>query len=306
MAYHIYKKIYRLGKLILRSLRFFILFITVFIQTVDAKLPKYQLSIVSIFNNEADYLKEWIEFHRLVGVEHFYLYNNNSIDHYQEVLTPYIKQGVVDLFEWPSPLGDNWSHYQRKAYDHCVKHHKNDTLWMAFIDTDEYMTPLKHSTVTEFLEDYKDYGGVYLSWQCYGTSHLPEIPEGKLMIESLTLKYPYDHPKNCWIKTIAQPKKIDKCHIHDCKFKKGHYGVSPSFEKQKPKRPDIEKIRLNHYWTRAEDFFFNVKIPRVEQYSNKKIPQEKIDEILRDSNFMEDLSIFPFIPELRKVMYYDQ
>ena len=126
------------------------------------------------------------------------------------------------------------------------------------------------------------------------------------MIESLTLKYPWDHPQNGRIKTIAQPKKIDKCDIHDCKFKKGHYGVSPSFEKKKPIIPDIEKIRLNHYWTRAEDFFFNVKIPRIEQYSHKKVPQERIDEILRDSNTEEDLIIFPFVPKLREVLFHDQ
>ncbi len=49
----------------------------------------YYLSIGAIFNDEADYLKEWIEYHRLAGpVEHFYLYNNNSQDHYLDVLQP--------------------------------------------------------------------------------------------------------------------------------------------------------------------------------------------------------------------------
>ena len=37
---------------------------------------KYKLSICAIFKNEANYLKEWIEYHRMVGVEHFYLYNS--------------------------------------------------------------------------------------------------------------------------------------------------------------------------------------------------------------------------------------
>ena len=33
------------------------------------------LSICAIYRDEAPYLVEWIEFHRLVGVEHFYLYD---------------------------------------------------------------------------------------------------------------------------------------------------------------------------------------------------------------------------------------
>ena len=32
---------------------------------------KYQVSICAIFKNEAKYLKEWIEFHKIIGVEHF-------------------------------------------------------------------------------------------------------------------------------------------------------------------------------------------------------------------------------------------
>ncbi|KIC71464.1 hypothetical protein DB44_DM00010, partial [Candidatus Protochlamydia amoebophila] len=31
----------------------------------------YDLSVCAIFKNEAPYLKEWIEYHRLIGVKHF-------------------------------------------------------------------------------------------------------------------------------------------------------------------------------------------------------------------------------------------
>ena len=83
---------------------------------------KYQVSICAIFKNEAKYLKEWIEFHRIIGVEHFYLYNNNSDDNYLDVLKTYVEQGIVDLIEWPFAQG------QISAYRHCVK---NDPLPQA-------------------------------------------------------------------------------------------------------------------------------------------------------------------------------
>ena len=38
------------------------------------------LAVCAIYRNEAPYLREWIEFHRLVGVERFFLYNNESTD----------------------------------------------------------------------------------------------------------------------------------------------------------------------------------------------------------------------------------
>ena len=67
----------------------------------DKREMKYRLSLCLIFKNEAPFLKEWIDYHTIVGVDHFYLYNNNSDDNYKEVLEPYIRQGIVTLIEWP-------------------------------------------------------------------------------------------------------------------------------------------------------------------------------------------------------------
>ena len=48
------------------------------IHTYSNKEKDYKVSLCTIFKNEAPYLKEWIEFNHLIGVEHFFLYNNNS------------------------------------------------------------------------------------------------------------------------------------------------------------------------------------------------------------------------------------
>jgi hypothetical protein len=54
--------------------------------------PKYYLSVGAIFRNEARFLPEWIEYHRLHGVDHFYLFNNLSEDDYKAALKPYVDQ----------------------------------------------------------------------------------------------------------------------------------------------------------------------------------------------------------------------
>ena len=51
---------------------------------------KYNVAICAIFKNEGPYLKEWLEFNHLIGIEHFFMYNNNSEDNYLELLNPYI------------------------------------------------------------------------------------------------------------------------------------------------------------------------------------------------------------------------
>ena len=58
---------------------------------------RYDLTIAAVFQNEAPYLKEWIEFHKLVGVEHFLLVDNESTDHVPGRLTLISRMGAGRL-----------------------------------------------------------------------------------------------------------------------------------------------------------------------------------------------------------------
>ena len=40
---------------------------------------QYEVSICAMYKNEAKYILEWIEYHLMIGVDHFYLYNNNIL-----------------------------------------------------------------------------------------------------------------------------------------------------------------------------------------------------------------------------------
>ena len=71
---------------------------------INEEKCRWDLSICAIFQDETPYLKEWLEFHLMAGVQHFYLYNNNSTDNYLQILLPYIKSGTVELMNWPSPI----------------------------------------------------------------------------------------------------------------------------------------------------------------------------------------------------------
>lgn len=62
------------------------------------------LSICATFKDEAPYIPEWIEFHRRVGVEHFFLYDNLSTDRSREVLEQWVRAGLVTLSDCSMPL----------------------------------------------------------------------------------------------------------------------------------------------------------------------------------------------------------
>jgi len=57
-------------------------------------------AICAIFKNEAPYLREWVQFHRLQGFERFHLYNNESTDDWMPELWDLISSGVVTIHDW--------------------------------------------------------------------------------------------------------------------------------------------------------------------------------------------------------------
>src|SRR5438309_11534779 len=129
------------------------------------------LSLCAIYWNEAFYLREWIEFHRLVGVERFFLYDNESTDDHLEVLGPYIEDGMVVLHQWPMRPG------QLPAYNHCLAKHGDESRWIAFLDLDEFLFSPTLRPLPELLAEYEQHPAVVVNWMMFGTSgHLTRPP----------------------------------------------------------------------------------------------------------------------------------
>ena len=149
---------------------------------------KYYVSICAIFRDEGYYLKEWIEFHKIIGIEHFYLYNNFSQDNYLEVLAPYIQAGEVTLIDWPVPQG------QMSAYQDCFNKFRDETNWFAFIDIDEFIVPNKTDTIGDFLKPFElKRPAVLLYWRHFGASGLISRDINGLVVEDF---------KVCWKKYV--------------------------------------------------------------------------------------------------------
>jgi hypothetical protein len=266
---------------------------------------KYDLAVVSIFRNEARFLKEWIEFHKLVGVQHFYLYNNLSNDNYLKVLKPYIDRKEVDLVDWPYETdsdGKNWGPIQIGAYNDALYWGFGNVKWLAVLDTDEFLFPVEKNNLREFLRDYEGFGGVCVNWQMYGTSNVKKIPKNKLMIESLLLKSPPLYPPNRHVKLIVRPESITSFgNPHHANFIEGSYAVNSDKNKCLGELSPvvIDNIRINHYWSRDEDFFYNEKIPRRSIWGVGASGTIKCNE---EINKISDEAILKYVPKLRKKM----
>ena len=198
------------------------------------------------FKNVARYLPEWVEFHKMVGVEHFYLYNNNSTDDYQAALAPYIRDGLVTLHEWPHiPAAPG-------ADEHCVEHYGREARWIAFLDDDEFLFPVKVGTLAEALEPYKTHPAVAVYWVMFGSNGHQKRPEG-LVISNYTRAQ--EKPAQI-IKSIVNPRRIlrSKPSTHYWIYKNRQMAVDERFNPIKTSRGAegiTEVLRINHYWSKS-------------------------------------------------------
>lgn len=228
---------------------------------------KHTLSVCAIFRDDGMYLKEWIDFHLKQGVEHFYLYDNFSEDHPLEILDSYINKKQVTYVSWNKAheTSDQWNRVQCDSYLHCAKKFKDNSKWIAFIDTDEFLFCPDGKSIPDFLHSYKAYGAVVANWMCYGTSNVCKVDQGKIL-ESLMFRCVDNDDSTFSMKSIVQPKFIKDCNNPHFMILKKNHAVNENYQKIKgaiAHVSSVNKIRINHYLFRDKYFMMNVKVKRM-------------------------------------------
>jgi hypothetical protein len=207
--------------------------------------PHY-LAVCAIYRDEASYMREWIEFHRLVGVERFFLYDNNSTDDHREVLAPYLERDEVVIHPWPMDQG------QTEAYEHCIAEYGTDARWIAFIDLDEFLFSPTGRPLPQVLSDYERWPAVGVNWAVFGTSGHLTRPAG-LVIESYLDRLQTFESHG--IKTVADPARVAPGGARVHRFELAESGTVD--ENQYPmalgftKTVSRARLQLNHYRTKS-------------------------------------------------------
>lgn len=274
---------------------------------------RYYLSACAIFKNENDYLAEWILFHQLMGVEHFYLYENDGEEKAQEILAPFIKRGIVTLRTCSGPLA------QGRAYEDCIQSQKNHSRWIAFIDLDEFFfSPLSNS-LPNMLEKYEAHVALGVNWLMFGSSGWLKKPCG-LTIENYTWRgklnfiLPMPHllkkdgnyrPMNSHIKSIVNPQWASRyADPHSFHYTDQKFAVTENYEPLHgpwSETISLQKFRIHHYWTRSREECLK-KIRRGRADTNQsRMPSEceVRDHLL---NEQQDLTLVPYAESIRPAL----
>jgi hypothetical protein len=253
------------------------------------------LSACAIFRDEGPYLREWIEFHRLVGVEHFYLYDNQSSDDGPEIVEEYVATGVATLRRWSGVPG------QLSAYFDAVvrARQSNPTRWLAFLDIDEFLFSPTGRSVADLLIAYAEAPAVGVNWHVYGTNGHVAKPDG-LVIENYTRRT-LDDGWNRHIKSIVQPARTAMRRPAD----PHHFQYVDGFAVNEWREPISgpfsdpttgQLLRINHYWSKSEDEAIAKAGRRRADNGELRDVRSLLDPRL---NVYEDLSILPYVPALK-------
>ena len=263
--------------------------------------PVY-LSIACISKNEGPYLREWIEYHKIVGVERFYFYDNESEDNTRAILEPYINDGTV-VYHYIEG-----SCMQLPVYHDAVLRYANQTYWLAIIDLDEFIVPNEKNNVADFLKDYEQYPGVVVNWVAFDSNGHETKPteHGGLVTANYTRikkESKQWYAMNRTIKSIVHPRLVAKfINPHQAVYKGGMSPVTEDFEPifgPFNSYCKIDKIQLNHYYCKSREEF----IKKIERGNPDRLQKRVFREsILNLENTEYDFAIQKYLPELKRVM----
>jgi len=215
-------------------------------------MDKY-VAISIMCRDENEYLHEWIDYHSSIGVDHFYIFDNDSQTPISETLKQQVENGLVTV-ENIYGVGDKAR--QQRSQSEAVKK-LTEYTWVGLLDTDEFVVLLDDSTnIKDYLKQYEIYGAVGLNWLLFGANGHEYKQES--IIDSFTQSCP-NNGANQHIKSFVRTKSfINKNHDpHFVHTIHGTVNVDLGAIEGPFNNPPIldRKMRINHYVTRSmEDY----------------------------------------------------
>lgn len=207
----------------------------------------YTAAACLLTKDENRYLPEWLAWHAGIGMEHFYIYDNGSETPVSESV-PEEYRGLVTVVDFPPPRRNT----QIEAYQDCLSKFGNETRWMAFLDTDEFLRVVDGRSIQEFLLDYPEADAVLARWVVYNANGLLE-DDGRPVRERFTqaCQFPKDMPQ---CKSIVRSKKVSVMGAHGpIATERSLWVVNENHERVRRGGGELpgEKLVVDHYFTRS-------------------------------------------------------
>ncbi|CAO2829103.1 unnamed protein product [Amaranthus hypochondriacus] len=215
---------------------------------------KYNLCACTMVWNQAAFIREWVMYHAWLGIERWFIYDNNSDDGLKEVINELNEENYnVTRHAWP------WVKSQEAGFSQCVLRSRDQCKWIAFFDVDEffYFPPPKpnlnssiiihpgpgslQTLVSTVSTRLRSVGDIRTDCQNFGPSGLKKSPA-----EGLILGY------TCRLKSLERHKSIVRLEAVDDSLMNQvhHFKLKKEFRKF-----NFRRAVINHYKFQVWDVF---------------------------------------------------
>jgi hypothetical protein len=240
-----------------------------------------KIALVCIAKNEDNYIKEWIDYHKIIGFDQIFIYQN----------------------DWRCVVND--SHVTRinfdglakqsEAYNDFIRNRSTGYDWVAFLDIDEFLVLKKHQNIKDFVNDYSEFEGVGINWKLFGDSGLTDIVDDNYSVLSRFKMAQND--LNPHIKIILKLGNPDLyMYVHGPSYNTKVVGTDKKImtdsDNQLNENGSYDIAQINHYFVKTKPEFMD-KIARGRAAVVGFREESNFDS--HNRNDVEDLSIFLYL-----------
>ena len=230
-------------------------------------------------------MKDFVKYHRYVGVQHFVFYDRE----YHKMKEMFKDDPDVEIVHFP----DIPFNVHAIAWANLIGLNKGKTKWLALIDADQVLVPVKTHDVKEVLREFEPYASLQCNWHTFGSSGRVEKGEGSLYERFLKRAVPHEGINN-HTQFICQPDRTqairtdDPHHPHvnpgEISVNTNHARVQGPFNTP----PLHDKLWIAHYINKSKEEW-NIKNAKGRaDIFGQKMPYHLFDEQDRACNAEEE------------------
>ena len=198
--------------------------------------PKYSFCAMTQVRDAAKFVPGWVRYHRRIGIDHFYVFDNNSTETYPP-------DPDVEYIPFP------WRKSQFQALMYGVHMTRAQCEWLAVLDVDEFVYPQAAESIPSVVAalNRSDVGEVTLSISRMTSPTLERcpassVPEGYLYRRNAT-------PELAAPKSVSWSRGLFAHGVHAGIFDKG-------FNKSRRALVPADKAYIVHYKTQCWPDFY--------------------------------------------------
>lgn len=235
--------------------------------------------LCTIAKMEENYIREWIEYHKSIGIDHIIIGDNND-SKYEKPLYPVIKDYIDEGYVTLIPKHDK-KYIQIEFFNEAYHEYADCFDYISFIDVDSYIELPRDKKIVNLLKGKTDFDAVLMNWIVYNDNDKIYF-EDKPLRERFTsqsrvnrLNYFVNYickPNLGDIKWIYSPPTDNVCDVNGnsniCRL---WYADGAFAGKDYNFTETYRTAFLGHYITKSTEEYINIKMKRGTAQTADKI-----------------------------------